>query len=79
MLENVLEGLLGGRTAAGFAVSLTGNEGAARGALMNDMMATRCCSVALLRTVRQKSHAVDQGLRREVAVYVSLSSGKQED
>lgn len=79
MLENVLEGLLGKRTVARFVASLTGNEGAARGGLMNDMMALMRYSVAPPKAVSQKPHAINQGLRREVAVHVSLSFGEQED
>ena len=55
MLENVLKGSLGARTGESSVVSLTSNEGAARGGLVDDMMALQCCSVAPVKGCKSKS------------------------
>ena len=55
ILENVVEGSLEERMGESRAVSLTGNEGATRGGLVDDMMAFQCCSVAPVKGCESKN------------------------
>lgn len=50
MPENVLVGSLGECMGESWAVSLTGNEGAGRGWIKDDMMGSRCARAAALKS-----------------------------
>lgn len=79
MRENVLVGSLGECIGESWAVSLTGNEGAARGWMKDDMVGSRCAGNAALKGDGMDVPGGGSGFIRRLLIRVSLLLGEQED